>query len=228
MTKPLVEPRTDTIWVGNFSKLKPADFGMPDFHGRFHPEIVAQAILRYHPRFVLDPMAGGGTTIDVCRMLKTAYIAYDIDPRRPEINEGEVWRLEPGHLPAKADMLVLHPPYWDAIQYGSPMDQAATVEEFARLFGLVVDGCLPHLTTGAHAVLVIGNVYKDKQQVPLDMYCMREMMELGFVIRGRVCKDFGETKGGAKRGQALFDHRALKNGYWRFSWEQVFFLQWRP
>lgn len=34
---------------------------------------------------VVDPMAGGGTTKDVCRVMKRNCLAYDINPSRDDI-----------------------------------------------------------------------------------------------------------------------------------------------
>ncbi len=34
---------------------------------------------------VVDPMAGGGTTADVCRYLLRRYYCFDIDPKSPRI-----------------------------------------------------------------------------------------------------------------------------------------------
>ena len=60
---------------------------------------------------VIDPMAGGGTTIDVCRYLLRRYYCFDIDPKRPDIKK---WDIRHGYprLPYKPDFIILDPPYW--------------------------------------------------------------------------------------------------------------------
>ncbi len=60
---------------------------------------------------VVDPMAGGGTTADVCRYLLRRYHCFDIDPKRSGI---EKWDIRDGYprLPHKPDFVLLDPPYW--------------------------------------------------------------------------------------------------------------------
>ena len=60
--------------------------------GQKHPgQIPGQAIINLllwltKPfDIVVDPMAGGGTTIDVCKYLLRRYHCFDIDPKRPDI-----------------------------------------------------------------------------------------------------------------------------------------------
>lgn len=60
---------------------------------------------------VVDPMAGGGTTIDICRYLLRRYYCFDIDPKRTDIKK---WDIRNGYprLPHKPDFVLLDPPYW--------------------------------------------------------------------------------------------------------------------
>ena len=75
------------IWPDRLPS-KPSDYGLP-FHGRTHPEIIRVALQRYTKPgdVVWDPMAGGGTTIDVCEEFGCRCIATDINPVRSEIVE---------------------------------------------------------------------------------------------------------------------------------------------
>ena len=60
-------------------------FGIPH-PGAIPPAIVAHPLHYYtHPdALVVDPMAGGGTTLDVCQSMGRRCLAYDIHPTRPE------------------------------------------------------------------------------------------------------------------------------------------------
>ena len=60
---------------------------------------------------VVDPMVGGGTTIDVCKYLLRRFCCFDIDPRRPDIKR---WDIRQGYprLPQKPAVILLDPPYW--------------------------------------------------------------------------------------------------------------------
>ena len=56
--------------------------------GLFPPAIIAHALYYYTLpiALVVDPMAGGGTTLDVCQSMGRRCLAYDIQPARPEIS----------------------------------------------------------------------------------------------------------------------------------------------
>ena len=60
---------------------------------------------------VVDPMAGGGTTADVCRYLLRRYHCLDIDPKRTDIKK---WDIRDGYprLPQRPNFILLDPPYW--------------------------------------------------------------------------------------------------------------------
>ena len=233
-----VEPRVDTLWVGNFSKLAVGDFGTPTFHGRFHPEIVLQALLRYMPDYeeamrslVWDPMAGGGTTGDVCAACKIPCVMSDLDPIREDIFEWDAAdKLRKNSLcpvyPESVDILVLHPPYWSMIGYGTPMDRAKDADEFREEFRKVAGATSEAVKYGGHAVLVVpASYYTNGEDNPVDLWCLDSMLAVGYTIRGRVAKEFGETKQGHKRSTALWKYRALNHGFWEYGWEEVIFLR---
>ena len=68
-------------------------FGIPH-PGSIPPAIVAHTLHYYSApdALVVDPMAGGGTTLDVCASMGRRCLAYDIDPGRPEIQPHDVRR----------------------------------------------------------------------------------------------------------------------------------------
>ncbi|RJX20157.1 MAG: hypothetical protein C4575_07000 [Desulforudis sp.] len=60
---------------------------------------------------VIDPMAGGGGAVGVCRAMKRRVLAFDVEPVRPDIrrhNALDEWPMEPGF----ASLVFLDPPYW--------------------------------------------------------------------------------------------------------------------
>src|SRR5262249_25545306 len=56
------------------------------------PAIVAHALHYFTTAgaLVVDPMAGGGTTLDVCESMGRRCLAYDLHPVRPDIRELDV------------------------------------------------------------------------------------------------------------------------------------------
>ena len=80
--------------------------------GKIPPAIIAHA-LHYFTQpgeVVVDPMAGGGATIDVCESMGRRCLAYDLHPTRPDIQRHDMC----AGLPAEAlncDMIFCDPPY---------------------------------------------------------------------------------------------------------------------
>jgi DNA modification methylase len=68
--------------VWNFPKCDP----------RYGLDQIVENILYYTEPFdiVVDPMAGGGTTVDVCKAMFIRYQAYDINPIREEIKKHDI------------------------------------------------------------------------------------------------------------------------------------------
>jgi DNA modification methylase len=64
---------------------------------------------------VVDPMAGSGTTIDVCEEEGRRVIGYDINPQHPKVikNDSRKIPLEDNSV----DMVFIDPPYGDNVNY---------------------------------------------------------------------------------------------------------------
>ena len=86
-------------------------FGIPH-PGSIPPGIVAHT-LHYFTEpgaCVVDPMAGGGTTLDVCESMGRKCLAYDLDPVRSEIQRHDVRTCFPPET-ADCDLIFCDPPY---------------------------------------------------------------------------------------------------------------------
>jgi len=103
------QPPIYNVW--NFASCDPR-FGQ-NHPGQIPGQAIINLLLWLTKPFdvVVDPMAGGGTTIDACRYLLRRYYCFDIDPKRPDIKE---WDIRQGYprLPQKPDFIILDPPYW--------------------------------------------------------------------------------------------------------------------
>ncbi len=119
-----------------------------DWPGRVPGQIIENLLYYYTDEFdlVVDPMAGGGTTVDVCQEMARRYAAFDINPLEDKnINAADVT----DGLPlddSVADLVFFDPPYWrlkdDEYVDGSIADQdidgwyddmVAILEESARV-----------------------------------------------------------------------------------------------
>jgi ParB family chromosome partitioning protein len=86
-------------------------FGIPH-PGSIPPAIVAHTLHYFTPPggFVVDPMAGGGTTLDVCQSMGRRCLAYDLEPTRPEIVRHDIRAGFPAEA-AGCDLIFCDPPY---------------------------------------------------------------------------------------------------------------------
>jgi hypothetical protein len=116
-------------------------FGIPH-PGSIPPAIVAHMLHYYTPPggLVVDPMAGGGTTLDVCQSMGRRCLALDLHPARTDIRPHD---LRHG-LPPEAvgcDLIFCDPPYHtmlarhyhrDAIATAPLTDWIAFLRDLAR------------------------------------------------------------------------------------------------
>jgi ParB family transcriptional regulator, chromosome partitioning protein len=122
-------------------------FGIPH-PGAIPPAIVAHALHYYTlpDALVVDPMAGGGTTLDVCQSMGRRCLAYDIHPVRPEIRLHDIRHGFPGEA-AGCDLIFCDPPYHTMLarQYASDSIATAPLSEWIAF--------LHELTSHAFATL---------------------------------------------------------------------------
>lgn len=130
---------------------------------------------------VLDPMAGSGTTIDVCKEENRNCIAYDIVPTRPDIIQNDA-----RHLPLEdnsIDMIFIDSPYGDNIKYNDHPDNIGNIsaekEEFYDELEKVMKECYRVLKEGKVIAWLIGDQWVKKKFTPV-----------GFKVYDRLCKYF--------------------------------------
>jgi len=86
-------------------------FGIPH-PGSIPPGIVAHTLHYFSQpgELVVDPMAGGGTTLDVCQSMGRRCLAYDLEPVRPEIKAHDSRNPFPPET-SGCDLIFCDPPY---------------------------------------------------------------------------------------------------------------------
>jgi len=130
---------------------------------------------------VLDPMAGSGTTIDVCKEERRRVMAFDIVPTRDDIVQADARKLpvEDGI----ADLVFVDSPYGDNIRYNAHPDNIghipATEEKFYEELDKVMMECYRVMKEGAVLGWLIG-----------DQWAKRVFVTVGFKICERLAKYF--------------------------------------
>jgi hypothetical protein len=114
-------------------------FGIP-YPGSIPATIVAHTIHYYcsHGNLVVDPMAGGGTTVDVCQSMGRRCLAYDLHPSRTDIQYHDISTGFPNETYG-CDLIFCDPPYHTMLSQAYPKQTVAQLPlhdwlEFLQLF----------------------------------------------------------------------------------------------
>ena len=156
------KPPIYNVW--NYSFCDPR-FGQA-YPGRIPGQAVVSLLLWLTKPFdlVVDPMAGGGTTIDVCRYLLRRYRCFDIDPKRPDIEKWDIRRGYP-HLPQKPALIFLDPPYWRLKREEYSQDGAAmgSYQEWLTFMENLAKASFKAVNLGGYVALM-GESFLDERE----------------------------------------------------------------
>lgn len=243
-----LEINVDSLWV-----LGPRAKGGKrenNYHGNFVPQIPSDVIRRFTQKddVVVEPFMGSGTTLFECERLKRRYVGFDInEPIVDYVNskmqqascdfkihlsdacsEKAVQELEcdlDKFNREAADLLILHPPYFDIIRFTEEkcdLSNAASLEEFLSRFVTAVGRMYSFIRKNGHIVLVAGDLYRNSEVVPLGFRLMDSiLLNFNCKLKGIVIKDMVGNR--AKIGlNALWRKRALRSDYYLFKHEYIF------
>lgn len=171
---------------------------------------------------VLDPMAGSGTTLDVCNEEGRRCKAFDVNPVRPEIVQNDARKIP---LPDESvDMVFIDSPYGDNIDYN---DQPANIgkisaetDEFYDELEKVMAECRRVMKPGKVIGWVIGDQWVKKKFTPV-----------GFLVYERLAKHFEpvDIVSLARRGQSsntnVWHGRALRFNFYLRGFKYLFIMR---
>ena len=129
-----------------------------------------------------------------------------------------------------ADLVFLHPPYGSIIQFSkSQFDLSAKMSpgQFMAYLKVSISMAYTALRPGRHAVLVIGDIYQNKQTIPLGAMSVTAALETDFLLKSMIVKDIqgAETGGRIGKNQNLWKRRAVEHGFHLFKHEYILLLQ---
>lgn len=134
-------------------------FGVPH-PGSIPPSIVAHALHYYTApgALVVDPMAGGGTTPDVCASMGRRCLAYDLHPVRPEILKNDVNDGFPLETHG-CDLVFCDPPYHTMLarRYAEAGVDTAPLAHWVAFLERLARACFAALRPGGHVALLLAN-----------------------------------------------------------------------
>ena len=128
--------------------------------GSIPPGIVAQTLHYYTAPgdLVVDPLAGGGVTLDVADAMGRRCLAYDIEPVRHDVRRHDVRDGIPVEA-RPADLVFLDPPYFTMLADSYPDAGASRthLEGWKRFLRRLAQVALEALKPGGHVALLVAN-----------------------------------------------------------------------
>lgn len=134
-------------------------FGIPH-PGSIPPGIVAHAVHYYSApnALVVDPMAGGGTTLDVCESMGRRCLAFDVHPARPDIRPHDIRDGFPAEA-ANCDLIFCDPPYHTMLarRYAAITVADAPLFAWSSFLERLGRDAFVALRRGGHVALLLAN-----------------------------------------------------------------------
>lgn len=220
------------------------------YHGNFIPQVPRQLLERYtrEGELVLEFFSGSGTTLYECESLKRDYIGFDINPKilqyvtermvgseaRYILNNCDVVGEECELLIKEGleamgrdsvDFFIAHPPYLDIVKFtdqAEDLSQESDVDTFLDKLMLAFDNGLKYLRPKGYFAVVMGDVYKKSEVLPLGFYVMNAIKSrFDVALKGIVVKNI-EGNRGKLGAQNIWRYRALRSDYFLFKHEYIF------
>jgi len=242
-----IDINTDSLWIikqrdktGKHKNL---------YHGNFIPQIPNELIRRYtkEDEIIFEPFMGSGTTLFECEKLNRKYIGFDINPEMLDYvnssmsdgnykdkfyinycNSLDSLDVQNNFQTAKIDsvqFVLMHPPYMDIVKFTdnkNDLSQIDNINEFVKKFKIVCENSLRYLEKDRYFAIVIGDVYKNSEVLPLGFYCM-DMIKRNFKVKlkGTIVKNIEGNRGKLGSG-GIWRYRALNSDYYIFKHEYIF------
>jgi len=179
--KPSLE--TTTLWDYPTQSYGKTPKGNNKFQGVTPAFIIWNLVQRYTKPgdLVIDPMAGSGTTIDVCKEEGRQVIGYDIAPRHPEVIKNDARNIP---LPDESVGLVfIDSPYGDNVSYSDEPEDIGKIScEDERFYHE-----LEKVAIEVHRILKPGKVLG---WLIGDQWVKKRFTPVGFKLYDRLTKYF--------------------------------------
>lgn len=222
------------------------------YHGNFIPQIPNQLIRRFtkENELVVDVFLGSGTTLYECENLNRKFIGLDINQtmidyvntqmKESSFSNYSVYNcdvtnstqaqksIESGLAKLKekdAKFILMHPPYMDIVKFTDHPNDLSKIDDlttFVKSFMTVCKNTLLYLSKNRYFAVVIGDVYKKGEVVPLSFYVMDAIKRnFNVKLKGIIVKNIEGNKG--KLGKnGIWTYRAMNSDYYIFKHEYIF------
>jgi DNA modification methylase len=161
-----------------------------DYPGRIPGQII-ENVLYYYTKLgdtVVDPMAGGGTTLDVCKAMGRQHCCYDIQPKRDDIEQHDITNGFPIKC-SDCDLVFLDPPYWKQKKgdYSDGRTNLAnySLPEFYDQMKVIFNGARDVLKPRGHIAVIIGPT-QEKGIIYDHAFIFQQMMPINMKFISRI------------------------------------------
>lgn len=221
------------------------------YHGNFIPQIPNQLIRRYTKKgeTVLDTFLGSGTTLYECERLGRDFIGFDIneviisqvegvmrdskkvnyvidkcDSSNKKEFDVKITKAFEKLKKESVDFLIMHPPYMDIVKFTDKREDLSKIDDltvFVNAFLKVVKNGLSVLKKDKYFSIVVGDVYKKSEVIPLAFYII-DAIKRNFKVKlkGVVIKNIEGNRGKLGKG-GIWRYRAMKSDYFIFKHEYI-------
>ena len=186
--------------------------------------IIYNLIQRYtkEGEIVVDPMAGSGTTLDVCEEENRFCVGFDISPAHPKVIKADARQIP--LLDSVADMVFIDSPYSDNIRYSNHPKCIGRIsceeERFYNELETVAKEILRILKPGKVMAWLIGDQWVKKRFTPV-----------GFLLYQRLSKYFEPidivcvVRRGQTSNTGVWHYRAVKHNFFLRGFKYLFIMR---
>lgn len=124
----------------------------------------------------------------------------------------------------KVQLVIMHPPYMDIVKFSDKNEDLSNISDlklFIDKFIIVVRNTLKYLDDNRYFSIVIGDIFKNGEIIPLSFYLM-DAVKSNFKVKlkGIVIKNIEGNR--AKQGKdGIWKYRALNSDYFIFKHEYI-------
>lgn len=220
--KPIIE--ATTLWDFPRQSYGKTPKGNSKFQGVTPAFIIYNLIQRYTQPgdLVVDPMAGSGTTVDVCKEEGRRVIGYDVSPKHPEVVKNNSRNIPLDD--ESVDMVFIDSPYGDNVKYSDDPENIGNISAEDDLFYDELD----KVATEIYRILKPGKVMG---WLIGDQWVKKNFTPVGFEIYQRLTKYFDTVDIAcvARRGQSsntgIWAYRAKKFNFFLRGFKYLFIMR---
>jgi DNA modification methylase len=215
---------TTTLWDFPTQSYGKTPKGNNKFQGVTPAFIIWNMLQRYTKEsdLVVDPMAGSGTTIDVCEEEGRRVIGYDINPQHPKVLKNDA-----RHIPLEdnsVDMVFIDSPYGDNVKYSiEPEDIGKLSAEDDKFYE-----ALEQVALDIHRILKPGKVMG---WLIGDQWVKRKFTPVGFRLYNILTKYFDTvdvicvTRRNQSSNTRVWHYRAQKFNFYLRGFKYLFIMR---